>query len=142
MTRNRTGLILVLGLCASAAMAQEPGARIGVNGGAADSSGAAGVNVGYAFNEVIGIDAEYSHVFGDDSGDLMSGFIVLTTTGDTYIKGKIGGTAAGGDAFDGSSGSVGIGFGHTFGNSWVLEVDVNQYASDVSGGNLLIRRTF
>lgn len=142
MTRNRSGLVIVLGLCASAAIAQEPGPHFGVNGGAADGSGAAGVNVGYAFNDIVGLDAEYSHVFGDDSGDLISAFVTLTTTGATYVKGKIGGTAASGDSFDGSSGSAGIGFGHTYGNGWVLEVDLNQYASDVSGGNLLVKKTF
>ena len=140
--KARLAISVITAFYMSIVAAQEPGPRIGFNGGFADSGGTAGVNLGYGFTDIVGLDIEYAHKFGDQSGELMSAFLTLTTTGETYFKGKIGATAASGNAFDGSSGSLGIGLGHKLADGWVIEVDVNQYASDVTGGNLLFRRSF
>ena len=69
-----------------------------------------------------------------------SGFLTLTSVGNNYVKGEIGGTAAQGDA-SGSSGSLGVGVGHQFSEGWALELTLNQYSSDIRGAMLVVKRS-
>lgn len=146
--KYRNSFTIALGMFVSTVMAQEPGWHAGVNAGYVDikfagGNTAAGLNVGYDFNENISLDAEYTYKTGSFSGGhLVSAFLTLTTTGNVYIKGKIGGTGASGDAVSGASASLGAGIGYRINDDWALELDYNQYSSDVKGGNFLLKHSF
>ncbi len=147
MKNYKSGITIALSLITTLAIAQEPGMHIGANAGYVDTSPgsggvAGGLNIGYGFNEIAGLDIEYAHVSGGASSDLFSAFVTLTSTGDTYFKGKIGGTTASGTKADGTSGSLGIGVGTKYSEDWVVEFDLNMYASDFGGANLLIKYNF
>jgi hypothetical protein len=142
------GITIALGMFVSTVMAQEPGWHAGINAGYVDikfagGNAAAGLNLGYAFNENVSLGAEYTYKSGTfKEGHLASAFLTLATVGNVYFKGKIGGTTASGDSVSGSSASIGAGIGYKINRAWVLELDYNQYSSDVKGGNFLIKRYF
>ena len=146
MKAAKYGILIMGWLFASVSFAQEPGPRAGLGIGYVDidainvgTSGIAGVNVGYGFNRIVGLDIEYGRLFSGISGNLYSAFATFTTTGNVYMKGKIGGTTSSGGSLDGGSGSLGIGIGGKVADHWVLELDLVGYSSDIYGGVLFFK---